>query len=166
MKGWDNQSAAMDMDQLHEGLEADLDIPTFLRKEKKNKAVLAVAEPAGPEPADRVQNNDDALIRFLERLNRRLDHEHACLETVASINDLKRYGLPPEIVSQLEPIAGTECSESCMVAALLNKLARHPDYGRILSRRVKDLIQNYVQSVGVMCVQLETFLHPIVYSGN
>lgn len=161
MQGWENQSAAMDMEVLHETPEADLDIPTFLRKEKKSKAVLAIAE-----PAERVQNNENALIRFLERLNRRLDHEHACLETVASINDLKRYGLPAEIVRQLEPIVGRECSESCMVAALLNKLARHPDYGRILSRRVKDLIQNYVQSVGVMCVQLETFLHPIVYSGH
>ena len=166
MKGWDNQSAAMDMDQLHDGLEADLDIPTFLRKEKKNKAVPAMAEPVKPAAQMDHNENENALIRFLERLNRRLDHEHACLETVASINDLKRYGLPPEIVSQLAPIAGRDCSESCMVAAFLNKLARHPSYGQLLSPRVKDLIQNYVQSVGVLCVQLETLLHPIVYSGN
>jgi len=164
MKGYNNQSTAMDADELNESLEADLDIPTFLRREKKNKAVLDIAEPA--QPAEQSQDNETALIQFLERLNRRLDHAHACLDTVASLNDLKRYGLPSEIVTQLEPIAGRDCSESCMVAAFLNKLARHPNYGQLLSQRVKDLIQNYVQSVGIICVQLEACIHPIVYSGH
>jgi hypothetical protein len=141
-------------------IEEDLDIPTFLRKEEKKAAVLdqwfsaRMSAPGG--------RGGDAVAEFVGRINRRLDHAHSSIKTVATLDDMKRYGLPDDIAGQLEPLISEQCREDWLVAAFLNKLARHPRYEPLLSRRVRTLIQNYVNRFDVMCVQLETCIQPIV----
>jgi hypothetical protein len=140
-------------------MDQDLDIPTFLRNQDKKAAVLQRCQERLSGGRD---GAEDAMAEFIARINRRLDHDHSTIETVASINDLKRYGLPQGVAKQLEPYVGEQCREDWLVAAFLNKLARHPRYEPMLAGRPRHLIQNYAHRFGVMCVQLEACVHPIV----
>ncbi len=151
--------------------EEDLDIPTFLRARKKRQAVLDHCKaasgqenrPGGNRPGCKGPEREEGLELLIQRINNRLDHPYASIETVASINDLVRYGLPRGIARQLFPLVCDGCKEGWVVGAFLYKLARHPDYEPLLSPRVQRLIQDYVHGQGVSCVQLEPCMQPIVY---
>ncbi len=151
--------------------EKDLDIPTFLRARKKRNAVMdhckAVsgqqARSGGKRPDREAADREEGLELLVQRINNRLDHPYASIETVASINDLVRYGLPRDIAGQLFPLVCDGCKEGWVAGAFLYKLARHPDYEPLLSPRVQRLIQDYVHGQGVSCVQLEPCMQPIVY---
>lgn len=151
--------------------EEDLDIPTFLRAREKRHAVLdhcraasrQERRPGVKRPGREAADREEGLELLIQRINNRLDHPYATIETVVSINDLVRYGLPRGIARQLFPLVCDGCKEGWVVGAFLYKLARHPDYEPLLSPRVQRLIQDYVHGQGVSCVQLEPCIQPIVY---
>ncbi|HMA66653.1 MAG TPA: hypothetical protein VKO20_02430 [Desulfosalsimonadaceae bacterium] len=156
MKGYGNTLLSVNADAAAE----ELDIPTFLRRVRSSETPV---DTEGPRMLDAPPENRRAeLAGLLQRINRRLDHRYACIETVASLSDLKRYGLPEGLADQLAPLAGKDCKEACVVVAFLNKLTRHPDYESLLSPRVRQLIQDAVREFGVTCVQLEACIQAII----
>jgi len=161
MQGNNQQINSTAVNEMDEVLEEDLDIPTFLRERKKKDVILDNCKLASRQEAQ--PDGGTGIALFIQRINNRLAHPHASIETVASIKDLIRYGLPPSIARQLSPLICEGCKEGWVVGAFLYKLARHPDYESLISPRVQQLIQNYVQGLGVSCVQLEPGIQPIIY---
>ncbi|MFO7840480.1 MAG: hypothetical protein R6X08_13400 [Desulfosalsimonadaceae bacterium] len=158
MKGYGESLLSVNADAVAE----ELDIPTFLRRLRCSKA---------PAKADGLrlldtppENRHRELEGLLQRINCRLDHPYACIETVASLSDLKRYGISEGLAARLAPLISRECREACVVVAFLNKLSRHPDYESLLSPRVRQLIQDAVSEFGVACVQLEVCIQAIISS--